>query len=253
MGPAKEQRKRDITIWAGLIAIGVIAGTLGGVVGFGASVILLPVLTLAFGAKQAVPVMAIAALIGNAARICIWWRDVDWRAVGAFAVTATPGAAFGAHTLIALNEQWIEIGLGIFLIVVVPLRKALSTAGRTVTLAGLAIAGAPLGFLTGLVASTGPINAPLFLAYGLTRGGYISTEAASSLAMYVTKTSVFQMLGVLSPEVALRGFVVGGTLMIGALLAKKLVLRIPPAKFGLLMDVLLIGSGTGLLWNVLSA
>jgi uncharacterized protein len=53
--------------------------------------------------------------------------------------------------------------------------------------------------------------------------------------------------------VALRGFVVGGTLMIGALLAKQLVLRIPPAKFGLLMDVLLIGSGTGLLWNVLSA
>jgi hypothetical protein len=116
--------------------------------------------------------MAIAALIGNAARICVWWRDVDWRAAGAFAITAAPGAAFGAQTLIALNEYWVEIGLGIFLIIVVPLRRAMSRAGRTVTLAGLAIAGAPLGFLTGLVASTGPINAPLFLAYGLTRGSY---------------------------------------------------------------------------------
>ncbi|MGY8994417.1 MAG: TSUP family transporter, partial [Rhodospirillales bacterium] len=128
-------RKSDITIWASLIVIGVIAGTLGGLVGFGASVILLPVLTLAFGAKQAVPIMAIAALIGNAARICVWWRDVDWRAAGAFAITAAPGAAFGAQTLIALNEYWVEIGLGIFLIIVVPLRRAMSRAGRTVTLA----------------------------------------------------------------------------------------------------------------------
>jgi uncharacterized membrane protein YfcA len=194
--------------------------------------------------------MAIAALIGNAARICVWWRDVDWRAAGAFAITAAPGAAFGAQTLIALNEYWVEIGLGIFLIIVVPLRRAMSRAGRTVTLAGLAIAGAPLGFLTGLVASTGPINAPLFLAYGLTRGSYISTEAASSLAMYVTKVSVFQILGALPPEVALRGLVIGGTLIVGALFAKQLVLRIPPAKFGVLMDILLIGSGTGLIWNV---
>lgn len=209
-------------------------------------------LTFAFDAKQAVPIMAVAALVGNAARIAVWWREVDWRAVGAFAATAVPGAALGANTLVALDERWVEVGLGVFLMAVVPLRAAMERAGRRVTLGGLAAVGGPLGFLTGLVASTGPVNAPIFLAYGLTRGAFIATEAASSLAMYVTKAGIFQTLGALPWDVVLRGLVVGATLMAGAMLARKLVLRLAPGQFGLLMDVLLLASGAGVLWKALS-
>ncbi|MEQ9641861.1 MAG: sulfite exporter TauE/SafE family protein [Alphaproteobacteria bacterium] len=236
-------------IWLAIIALGLVAGTVGGVIGFGGSVILIPALTIAFGAKQAVPIMAVAALLANGGRVLIWWRATDWRAVAAFALTAAPGAALGARTLIALNEAWIEIGLGCFLIALVPIRRWLAARGFVLKLAGLALVGAPLGFLTGLVASTGPVNAPVFLAYGLTKGAFIGTEAASSLAMFVTKAGAFSLFGALPPEVALRGLIVGATLMTGAWLAKRLVERFEPAQFRLLIDAVVVIAGLSILAN----
>ena len=56
-----------------LLALG--AGALGGLVGTGSSLILLPVLVLLDGPRVAVPVMAIAAVLANVARVAAWWRD----------------------------------------------------------------------------------------------------------------------------------------------------------------------------------
>ena len=50
----------------------------------------MPVLVLVFGPLQAVPIMAIAAIMANLSRILVWWREVDWRAVGAYAATGVP-------------------------------------------------------------------------------------------------------------------------------------------------------------------
>jgi uncharacterized membrane protein YfcA len=236
-------------IWLAVIAIGLVAGTIGGVIGFGASVLLLPVLTMAFGAKQAVPIMAVAGLMANLARVLVWWREIDWRAVGAFALCAAPAAALGANTLVRLNELWVEIGLGVFLIVAAPVRRALTARGFRLNRAGLALTGLPIGFLTGMVASTGPINSPMFLAYGLTKGAYIGTEAAASLAMIVPKAGMFQLLGALGPEVALRGLIVGAMLMLGTRLSKGLVLRFEPAQFRLVIDAVLIIAGVSILAN----
>ena len=236
-------------MWAAILLIGTLAGTLGGVVGFGSSVILLPVLAFVFGAKEAVPIMAVAALVGNLARVLVWWREVDWRATAAFAVTAVPSAALGARTLTQMNGRWIELALGGFLIAVVPLRRLMAARGWSVSLAGLAVAGAILGFLTGIVASTGPINAPVFLAHGLVKGAYIATEAASSAAVYITKTGVFRALGAMPIETILRGLIVGAALMAGARLAKSLVLRLEPDQYRHVMDVLLVISGAAMLWG----
>ena len=56
----------------------------------------------------------------------------------------------------------------------------------------MTLVGAGIGFLSGLVASTGPINTPFFLAYGLVKGAYLATEALGSMAIGITKTIVFQ-------------------------------------------------------------
>ena len=63
-----------------VLIVGLIAGVLGGVIGTGTSIMLLPVLVYQFGPKQAVPIMAIAAIMANLSRIIAWWRDIDWRA-----------------------------------------------------------------------------------------------------------------------------------------------------------------------------
>ena len=63
-----------------VLAVGYIAGIVSGIVGTGATIILLPVLVFVFGPREAVPIMAVVALMSNVAKITSWWREVDWRA-----------------------------------------------------------------------------------------------------------------------------------------------------------------------------
>jgi uncharacterized membrane protein YfcA len=91
-----------------ILGTGLAAGTLSGIVGFGSSIMMMPVLVLVFGPREAVPIMAIAALMANLSRVVVWRREIDWRAAGAYAATGIPGAALGAGTLVALPPALIE-------------------------------------------------------------------------------------------------------------------------------------------------
>jgi uncharacterized membrane protein YfcA len=99
------------------------------------------------------------------------------------------------------------------------------------------------------VASTGPINTPFFLAYGLIKGAYLATEALGSMAIGLTKAVVFQRFNALSPETVGRGLIIGATLMVGSRLAKGFVIRLDPHQFRTLMDCLLAAAGLVLLWG----
>ena len=82
-----------------ILAVGLVAGTLSGIVGTGSSIMLMPVLIYEYGPRQAVPIMAVAAVMANLSRILAWYREVDWRACIAYSVPAIPAAALGARTL----------------------------------------------------------------------------------------------------------------------------------------------------------
>ena len=103
-----------------------------------------------------------------------------------------------------------------------------------------------------MVASTGPINTPFFLAYGLVKGAYLSTEALGSMAIGITKAIVFQRFDALPPATVGRGLLVGASLMVGSRLAKGFVIRLDAHQFRTLMDCLLAAAGlvllTGALW-----
>jgi hypothetical protein len=236
-------------IWLAVLALGLIAGTLSGIVGFGASIMLMPALMLAFGPHEAVPIMAIAALLANLARVLVWWREIDWRANAYYCVTAVPCAALGARTLLSLNPHVVESILGVLFLLMIPARRWLHARGLRTKAWHLTLVGAGIGYLSGMVASTGPINTPFFLAYGLVKGAYLATEALGSIAIGLTKAIVFQRFNALPPDTVVRGLVIGGSLMLGSRLAKGFVLRLDAHQFRLIMDLLLAGAGLVLLWG----
>jgi uncharacterized membrane protein YfcA len=237
--------------WIIVLAVGLAAGTLGGIVGFGTSIMLLPPLVVFFGPHEAVPMMAITAIMANLSRVAVWWREVDWRACAVYSLAAVPGAALGAHTLLAMNQKAVELALGIFFILMIPVRRRLQSAGFRVRLWQLAIVGAVIGFLTGIVVSTGPINTPFFLAYGLVKGAFLATEAAGSLAVYLTKALVFNQLGALPWDTAAQGALVGCSVMLGSWVAKRFVLRLRAEQFRLVMDALMAAAGLTMLFTAL--
>lgn len=210
---------------------------------------LMPVLIYEYGPKQAVPIMAIAAVMANLARILAWWREVDWRACFAYSITGIPAAALGARTLLALPSRAVDVAIGVFLIAMVPMRHFLAHHQLRAKWRHLAIGGAIIGYLTGIVVSTGPLSVPLFLFYGLTKGAFLATEAASSLGLYLSKSATFQRFGALTPEIALKGLIAGSSLMLGAFIAKRFVLRLEPEIFRRVMDAIMLAAGCSMLWT----
>ncbi len=232
-----------------ILVLGLFAGTLGGIVGFGSSIILMPLLVIVFGPLQAVPIMAIAAVLANLSRILVWWREVRWRTVAAYSATAVPFAALGAGTLLVVPGRIIEAALGVFFIAMIGVRRWMAAHELKLGRTQLALIGVPVGYLTGVVASTGPVTAPIFLAAGLVKGAFISTEAAASLAVYLAKAAVFRTFGALPLDIIVKGLIIGSTLMAGAYIAKRFVLKMEAERFRLLMDSLLLLSGLALLWS----
>ena len=232
-----------------VLAVGLIAGTISGIVGTGSSIMLMPVLVYQYGPKQAVPIMAVAAVMANFSRILAWWREVDWRACAAYSATGIPAAALGARTLLALPSHAADLSIGVFLIAMVPLRHWLARHRLKLSIWHLTVGGAVIGYLTGIVVSTGPLSVPLFLFYGLTKGAFLATEAASSLGIYLSKSVTFERFGALTPDIALKGLIAGSSLMFGAFIAKRFVLKLEPETFRLLMDGIMVVAGLSLLWT----
>ena len=230
-----------------LLALGFVAGTIGGVIGFGSSVMLMPVLVIMYGPRAAVPIMAVTALRSNLARVLVWWRELDWRACAAYSLTAIPAAALGARTLLAIPPRLADGVLGAFFILMIPARRWMVERGLRIGLGHLALVGAVIGYATGIVVSTGPVNTPFFLAYGLTKGAFLGTEALGSLGMYVSKAVAFRSFGALSNELIVQGSIIGTSLMAGSWAAKYLVLRIAPERFILLMEAVLFAAGMTML------
>ena len=240
-----------LTSYVFVLLVGLVAGCVSGVIGTGSSIMLLPVLVFTYGPKQAVPIMAIAAVMANVARVLAWWREVDWRAFAAYALPGAPAAALGARTLLVLPPRVIDVALGLFFLSMIPGRRWLARRDFRIRLWQLALIGAGIGFLTGVVPSTGPLSVPAFTAYGLSQGAFLSTEAASSLALYVSKVATFRELGALPAGTILQGLIVGSSLMAGAFVAKRAVLRMSPGLFRHVLDALMLVSGLSLLWAAL--
>jgi len=238
--------------YALVLAIGTVAGLVSGIVGTGATVILLPVLALSFGPKSAIPIMAIVALMSNFAKILSWWKEIDWRACGAYALGGVPGAALGARTMLLLPSHTVDIALGTFFLVMIPGRRWLAARNYRIGPLVMIPAGFFIGFLTGIVVSTGPISVPVFTSYGLVKGAFIATEAAASLALYISKAITFRSFGALPTDVIVQGLIIGSSVMAGTYLAKRLVERLSITTFQYLLDVVMLVSGIALLWTALA-
>jgi uncharacterized protein len=232
-----------------VLAVGLIAGAVSGIIGTGSSIMLVPVLVYQFGPKEAVPIMAVAAVMGNLARILAWWREIDWRATFAYSAAAVPAAVAGAKTLLVLPSHAVDIAIGVFLIAAIPGRHWLISHNIKLNLWHLAAIGAVAGYITGIVVTTGPLTVPIFLMYGLTKGAFLATEGAGSLAIYVAKVLAFRGFGAMPLDTFIKGLITGSSLMAGTFIAKRFVMKLDADSFRYMLDGLMLVSGLAMLWN----
>ena len=228
-------------------ALGLGAGVLGGVIGFGTTIILMPALVYFYGPIQAIPVIALVATVANLSRIFLWWNVIEWRICFVYSLMAIPFTVLGVKTLVRLDERLIEITLGAFLVLLIPIRRWMRKKNFYLKLWQMGLVGAIIGYLTGIVATTGAINTPFFLAYGLSKGAFLGTEAASTLSILFTKGIAFHQLGFLNMMAIMQGLLIGFCVLAGSIFSKRIVLALPEDKFLLLMELVMLISGLSIL------
>jgi uncharacterized membrane protein YfcA len=199
-----------------------------------------------YGPRMAVPMMGIAAVMANVARVAAWWSQIQWRPVLVYAAPGAPGAVLGAHTLLTISPRVVDGLLGVFFLAMIPARRVIARRAWRVRLWQLAIAGGVVGFLTGLVLSTGPLSVPIFTGFGLSGGAFLGSEAAGSLLLYFAKLATFGQSGALDWDIVGRGLVIGAALMIGTFLTRGIVRRLRPQSYAILIDLVLVVAAVGM-------
>jgi uncharacterized membrane protein YfcA len=68
-----------------LAGVAFVAALLAAVTGFGGAAVLLPMLVIVFGVREAIPILTVAQLIVNGSRVWFNRHELDWRVVAWFA------------------------------------------------------------------------------------------------------------------------------------------------------------------------
>lgn len=229
--------------WAVLITGALVGSVVGGVAGFGAGVILLPLVAWVLGVRAVAPVLTVTMLLGNLSRI--WWsrHEVDRAVVLRFLLGAVPATAVGAALYVGAPGEWLRWIIGGFLIAAVPLRRLLLSRYYRMRLAHFPALGGAIGVLSAIVVTTGPVMTPFFLAYGLRRGAFIATEAVCVLGMHLTRTVAFARYALLSWDTVVIGAVLGATMFLGAWVGRRLLDRMSETAFLGIIEGLLVLMG----------
>jgi uncharacterized membrane protein YfcA len=226
-----------------LAATALVAATLAGVTGFGGAAVLLPVLVAFFGVREAVPILTVAQLVGNGSRVWFNRRELALPVVGWFALGAVPLALLGGAVFAIAPLPVLTRLLGAFLLGVVAWRRLHPGPPPRPSLRAFTPIGAIFAFLSALLGSVGPLMAPFFLAYGLTKGAYIGTEALSTVVMHATKLVAYGGTSVLSASGVAVGLTLSPIMFGGSFLGKRILDRLPKRVFVYLIEAVLVIAG----------
>lgn len=197
--------------------------------------------------------MGIAAVMGNLGRVIAWWRQIHWAPVFAYSLPGIPAAVLGAQTLLAVPAELADGALGALFAAVIPIRCIAARTHWRLDLWQMVLAGTVVGFLTGMLLSTGPLSVPVFTGFGLSSGAFLGSEAASALLLYAGKLATFGSAGVLDAQVLKCGVVIGVALLLGALLARRVVQAVSVRRFEVLIDLVLGLAALSMLLSSLTA
>lgn len=229
-------------LWIILALVALLASTLAGVTGFGGAAVLLPALVAIFGIREAVPILTVAQLIGNASRVWFNRRELNWRVVAWFALGALPLALLGGYLFAKAPLAPLTRLLGVFLLLVVVWRHA-RPKPASFPVASFAGIGAGASFLSALLGSVGPIMAPFFLGYGLVKSAYIGTEALSTVVMRIATLFAYHQTAVLTAFDVWIGLLLGPVMILGSFLGKRIVDRLPEKAFVAIIEGVLVVAG----------
>jgi uncharacterized membrane protein YfcA len=235
--------------------------------GGGSPFILIPLVNLLMGAASVPPVITIGMFFGNAHRVFLFWREIDWVLTAWYAPGAIAGAILGAYTFTQIHLDWLQLVIGVFLIVSAflfeiekkpekldeKLAEALIPEEVKPKFQLKAWYIMPAGFLkayvSGLVGTTGPVLNPFYLRYGLVKEKMIATKAAHMTIIHLVKIITYGAFAAMSKEQIVAGLAIGLAAIPANLVGKYILSRMSPDQFRQIVLAFMGVGGVWMLWG----
>ncbi|MFM1816292.1 MAG: hypothetical protein RLZ98_2987, partial [Pseudomonadota bacterium] len=150
-----------------LLAAAFFAAFVGGMSGFGTGMIVTLFIAPIVGPKAVIPVLSAFMTCTNASRVWFFRDGLDWKSVLLIAGPAVPATMLGAMLYVRIESQWIQVLLGLILMLAIPLRRWLEGKKIRPGPVALALFGAAFGFSSSLIIGTGILIIPVLLGTGL--------------------------------------------------------------------------------------
>jgi hypothetical protein len=231
-------------LFAIVAVVGVLAGGLAALSGFGIGSLLTPTLAIVAGTKLAVAATTIPHLVGTAQRFWLLRRHVDRRVLWSFGVTSAIGGLAGALLHARASGRALAVVFGCLLL----LAGTTELTGwmRRVRWGRSAgwIAGALSGVLGGLVGNQGGIRTAAMLGFEVPKEAFVATTAA--IALFVDGARLPVYLATAGGDIARIWpliLLATAAVVAGTAVGTRMLGRIPEQHFRKVVGVLLLGLG----------
>ncbi|HIH74976.1 MAG TPA: sulfite exporter TauE/SafE family protein [Methanosarcina sp.] len=225
-----------------------LASLIGTLAGFGISTIMVPVLLMIFPLPQTLLFVGIIHWFNDIWKMLLFRKGIKWKLFLAFGLPGIFTGFIGSSLSLRISQELLSRALGIFLIAYVLFitvnRKFKLSQKLSVAVSG----GALTGLFAGIFGIGGEINAVALSAFNLEKAVYISTAGAISFMIDSTRIATYIAGGIRLDPSILSGFPVFIPVsLIGAMIGRKGIERIPQEKFRNFVAVFILLFGMKLL------
>lgn len=177
----------------GLMIMVFVSFIVSSVVGFGGSLILVPILVLAVGVKEGVALAALLLALNNGFKLVAYRRTIPWRHTFGLILIMVLATAVGAGLMVRAPEGWVAAA------VVGSIALHLAIDGLNVQLPriGAHVPGMASGLVSGFSGTAGPLKGLALRMLRVDRFHMVGAAAIVSIAGDISKTMVFASGGLL--------------------------------------------------------
>ena len=200
--------------------IGVTAGLITTITGFGGGLLLVTVLAVIWDPLSAITITSIALLVGNAQRLYMFRRHPNWRMAGLLIVGAIPGSLIGAQLAGSL-PTWV-LQLAIVAVTGAALLRAVWFPRWKLPVRSITPGAASVGMLAAVSGGGGFLLGPLMLSAGLSGAAFIATGAMTASAIHTGRVVGYSAAGLLEVGMIATALKLAACIIVGNMLGRRL-------------------------------
>ena len=216
-------------------------------VGLGGSLLMVPTLVLALGAREGVALAALLLACNNILKVVAYRKSIPWRSAFVVVALLSVGTLVGALALVHAPEPVIVVAvIGTFLATLAIERFGWDmgrlTFGRVLAFAS--------GATSGFSGTSGPLKGMAIRNLGLDRRHFVGAASIASLAGDLTKTAVYAQAQLLGPNALIIAAAVIPLMVLATLTGFRLNRRVGERGFALLFWGVMAGYSVRLIFGV---